>query len=453
MTSRYRRLNRTGPRLKAMSQRRDEAPQLQEEGPQTGGSGLPDRSGTRREETLSDLLCATVLHLNTVENEDYSEEDNTGDAPPSRRQCLEQEDEEYEVIELWSSSSSWRNSILDSIPSMDAHSSSEHFCGKRKRRMATTDEEDSDEEGLLRKRQRVEQEGDRYELGNLGSSSSSSWSSSSILDSIPSVDAHSSSEHFCGKRKRRMATTDEEDSDEEGLLRKRQRVEQEGDGYELGNLGSSSSSSWSSSSILDSIPSVDAHSSSEHFCGKRKRRMETSDEEDIDEEAPPRKRLCNPGSRLSSSLTLSPTLEFIPTIDSSSSDFWWRMMRRRELMSGEEVTNDEEAPPARWESVEPEDDEFEVFEQIDLERSLSPSSSLSSSLDLMSFIDASTGHQFSMWVSRYEDLDDMSAYDDMPEHHQSAEVRVPQVLLVFLIIYIISVDPAPFTSLPFPFFF
>ncbi|KAK3557036.1 hypothetical protein QTP70_024249 [Hemibagrus guttatus] len=233
------------------------------------------------------------------------------------------------------------------------------------------------------------------------------------------MDAHSSSEHFCGKRKRRMETTDEEDSDEEGPPRKRQHVEQEDDVHELSNLGSSSSSSWSSSPILDSIPSMDAHSSSEHFCGKRKRRMETSDEE-----APPRKRLCNLGSSSSSSLTLSPTLELIPTIDSSSSDFWWRMMmRRRELMSGEEVTNDEEVPHARWESVEPEDDEFEVFEDIGEE--------LISFEQLILFFGAYVLHRWFHWLSVFcvagkmgkrKDLSEFDKGQWFDEHNNEFEV-------------------------------
>ncbi|KAG7320150.1 hypothetical protein KOW79_016003 [Hemibagrus wyckioides] len=92
-------------------------------------------------------------------------------------------------------------------------------------------------------------------------------------DSIPSTDAHSSSEHFCGRR-RMEVTVMKEDSDEEGPARKRQPVEQECHVYELSNLGSNASSSWSSSPpFLDTIPITDVHSSSEHFCGRRKRRM------------------------------------------------------------------------------------------------------------------------------------------------------------------------------------
>ncbi|KAG7322369.1 hypothetical protein KOW79_013715 [Hemibagrus wyckioides] len=229
-------------------------------------------------------------------------------------------------------------------------------------------------------------------------------------------------------------------SDDEAPPRKRQHVEEEDDEYELSNLGSSSSSLWSSSPTLDSIPSMDAHFSSEHFCRRRRRRMEMSDEEDSDEEAPPRTRLRNLGSNSSSLWTLSPTLDFIPIIDSpSSDDFWWRMMmRRRELMGGDE-NNYEEAPHAGWEAVEPEDDEFEVFEHINLDRTSSPSRSLSPSLDLMSFID-STGEEFFAWVRQNEDIDDMSAYDNMPHHN--SEVRVHQIWLVFITIYIISLDLA-----------
>ncbi|KAK3557297.1 hypothetical protein QTP70_026681, partial [Hemibagrus guttatus] len=209
----------------------------------------------------------------------------------------------------------------------------------------------------------------------------------------------STSGYFWGKRTREQMS-EEEENIEEAPPSRRQCLEQEDEEYEVTEQWSSSSS-WSSSPILDSIPSIDAHSSSEHFCGMRKRRKEMTDEEDSDEDAPLRTRLRNLGSIWGAHPLRGPypLLWSIPTIDSSSSDhFWWRMMmRRRELMSGED--NDEEDSPTRWESVEPEDDEFEAFEHIDMERSSSPSWSLSSSLDLMYFIYASTGQQFFAWGS------------------------------------------------------
>ncbi|KAG7326284.1 hypothetical protein KOW79_009685 [Hemibagrus wyckioides] len=195
---------------------------------------------------------------------------------------------------------------------------------------------------------------------------------------------------------------------------------------------------------------MDAHSSNEHFCGRRKRRMETTDEEDSDEEAPPRTRLRNLGSSSSSLWTLSPTLDVIPIIDSPSSDhFWWRMMmRRRELMAGEE-NNDEEASHAGWESVEPEDDEFEVFEHTDLERSSSPSRSLSSSFDLMSFIDDCTGQEFFAWVRQHENFDDISCLIRTVKleciKSCLSSSRSTSLVWTWLEIF-------PFTFSPFPFF-
>ncbi|KAK2857986.1 hypothetical protein Q7C36_005905 [Tachysurus vachellii] len=199
--------------------------------------------------------------------------------------------------------------------------------------------------------------------------------------------AQSTSKHFHGKRTREQLSEKEEV--EEAPPSKRQRMEQEDVVVEL-----LSSSSLSLSPILDPIPSIDMHPRNENM----------ADEEENDEEAPPRTRqhveqedelseLTNLDSNSSTSLTLSPTLEFIPIIDSSSSShyFWWRWrVSDREQISGEE-DNDGETPPERLEHVEQEDNENEVY-FVSLERSPSPSMNLSTTSDFMLFIVDSSGN-------------------------------------------------------------
>lgn len=247
--------------------------------------------------------------------------------------------------------------------------------------------------------------------------------------------AQSTCKHFHGKRTREQLS--EEEEVEEAPPSKRQRMEQEDEVVEL----LSSSSSLSLFPILDPIPSIDVHPRNEQM----------ADVEGNDEEAPPRTRqhveqedelseLTNLDINSSSSLTLSPALEFIPIIDSSSSShhFWWRWrVSDREQTSSEE-DNDGETPTERLEHVEQEDNENEVY-FISLERSPSPSLNLSTTSDFMLFVVDSSGNEYGWWIRQYEDIDEeMPTYDSMP--HQNGVVRVSQNLFVSITIYTLCLD-------------
>ncbi|GAA6085544.1 uncharacterized protein LOC113642732, partial [Tachysurus ichikawai] len=238
--------------------------------------------------------------------------------------------------------------------------------------------------------------------------------------------AQSTCKHFHGKRTREQLS--EEEEVEEAPPSKRQRMEQEDEVVEL----LSSSSSLSLFPILDPIPSIDVHPRNEQM----------ADVEGNDEEAPPRTRqhveqedelseLTNLDINSSSSLTLSPALEFIPIIDSSSSShhFWWRWrVSDREQTSSEE-DNDGETPTERLEHVEQEDNENEVY-FISLERSPSPSLNLSTTSDFMLFVVDSSGNEYGWWIRQYEDIDEeMPTYDSMPHQNGTPREETPPDLL------------------------
>ncbi|XP_017315000.1 uncharacterized protein LOC108259791 [Ictalurus punctatus] len=181
--------------------RREDLPQLLEDEPETGVSGLSDSNGAWMEETPSDLLLASELHYNTVEARDNEEsyspdqvgincfagedvrrgrrrreqmsEDNTEEAPPRRRRRLEQEDEDDELIDFtgWerSSSPSWHVSpTLSFVPPEDTPSSRANFWMRMREHMS--EEEDNDEEDPPRSRQHEEQEDTENDLERSSSS-------------------------------------------------------------------------------------------------------------------------------------------------------------------------------------------------------------------------------------------------------------------------------------------
>ncbi|XP_017306885.2 uncharacterized protein LOC108255455 [Ictalurus punctatus] len=181
--------------------RREELPQLLEDKPETGVSGLSDSNGTWMEETPSDLLLASELQCNTVEARDNEEsyspdqvgitcfagenvhrgrrrreqmsEDNTEEAPPRRRQRLEQEDEDDELIDFagWerSLSPSWHVSpTLPFVPAEDTPSSRANFWMRM--RVQMSEEEDNNEEDTPRSRQHEEQEDTENDLERSSSS-------------------------------------------------------------------------------------------------------------------------------------------------------------------------------------------------------------------------------------------------------------------------------------------
>ncbi|XP_053535781.1 uncharacterized protein LOC128632739 isoform X2 [Ictalurus punctatus] len=184
--------------------RRDEAPQLQEDDPETGMSGLPDSNGTWREETVVDVHRGRRRWREQVSDE----EDNIEEAPPRRRQRAEYEDAVDELIDFISlersSSRSWHlSTTVEFIPSADAPSSSEHFWWRMMMREQMNDEEDNDEEAPPL---HVEQEGDNG-LTPL-------WSLFPALECIHNMQQHSSSEHFRGRRRQREQMTEEDNVEE-----------------------------------------------------------------------------------------------------------------------------------------------------------------------------------------------------------------------------------------------
>ncbi|KAF4090602.1 hypothetical protein AMELA_G00053090 [Ameiurus melas] len=200
----------------AMIFRYDETPQLPEDEPETRMSGLPVSNGTWREETVEDV------HQGRRRREQVSdEEDNTEEGPPSRRQRVEYEDADDELIDFLilerSSSPSWCLSpSLDFLPSADAPSSSEHFWWRMMMREQMNEEVDNDEEAPSL---HVEQEDDN--------GSPPLWSLFPALECIHNMQEHSSSEHF-----REQMT--EEDNVEEAPPTRRRRVERQDDDHEMG---------------------------------------------------------------------------------------------------------------------------------------------------------------------------------------------------------------------------
>ncbi|XP_053541723.1 sarcoplasmic reticulum histidine-rich calcium-binding protein [Ictalurus punctatus] len=146
--------------------RMDEAPQPQEDEPETGVSGLPDlpvSNETWREETVEDVHQGRRRRREQVSDE----EDNTEEAPHRRRQHEEQEEDDDDVFELNNLESSspplWNSfPVLEWIHNIRVRCSNEQFR-ERRRREQVSDEEDNIKEAPPSRRRRVEQDYDEHE--------------------------------------------------------------------------------------------------------------------------------------------------------------------------------------------------------------------------------------------------------------------------------------------------
>ncbi|KAF7699872.1 hypothetical protein HF521_002830 [Silurus meridionalis] len=238
--------------------------------PQPGGSGLSDCSGlslplvteTQRNDTLPDFLPPNEIHIEEFEDgDDYSQdhthrysfgmenlyrgtkrrrsfEQTTEKALPRKRQCEENKDDVYKVVDLTFSE---RRSYLLSgsspttgfISIEDASSSTEDFWWPMIRTMEQADVENDHEEAPSTRSQCVEKDDDLYEVVEL---TFLERDSSPFRDFIPIEDASSSTEDCWWAMIRTMEQADVENDHEEAPSTRSQCVEEDNDVYEVVEL-------------------------------------------------------------------------------------------------------------------------------------------------------------------------------------------------------------------------
>ncbi|KAF7699816.1 uncharacterized protein LOC124394164 [Silurus meridionalis] len=273
------------------------------------GLSLPLVTEKQRNDILPDFLPPNEIHIEEFEDGDDHSQDQahryssgmenlyrgtkrrrsikqiTEEAPPRKKQCEENEDYVYDIVDLTflensSSPLSGLYPLREMIPSVDVSTST-----------VDINEEDSDEEAPPR-RQCMGEEDNVYEVVDLTFSERSSSplsGSSPFWDFIPTEDASSSTEDFWLAMMRTMEQSDVEDDHEEVPSGRSQCVEEEDDVCEVDYL---TFSERSSCPFWDFIPTEDASFSTEDFWLAMMRTMEQSNVEDDNDEAPSRRNQC-----------------------------------------------------------------------------------------------------------------------------------------------------------------